>query len=261
MFRAYYFSEMPYLHVPAPEFADVIRVTAPSRWLDPDATNQAYEKYFDLMRAADDLGLDLMFNEHHQTMSNLNPGMPLIMAIAARETKRARLLALGNPIANRPDPVRVAAEMAMIDVISQGRLECGFVRSVFFELPSTNARPTDMVERFYEAVDLIVKAWTSHDGPFNWEGEFFHHREVNILPRPYQQPHPPIWVSVTSPASMIPIAERGYVAGTIFVGTQKCAQLFTTYREHYARKFGTSLIPTDWPTVHASSSARPMRKH
>ena len=66
--------------------------------VDPDTTNQVYAKYFDIFRAADELGLDIMFNEHHQTMSNLVPGMPLVMAIAARETKKARLLALGNPV-------------------------------------------------------------------------------------------------------------------------------------------------------------------
>ena len=52
-----------------------------------------------------------------------------------------------------------------------------------------------MNERQWEAMDLIVKAWTSHDGPVSHEGRFFHHRNINIWPRPYQQPHPPIWVS------------------------------------------------------------------
>jgi alkanesulfonate monooxygenase SsuD/methylene tetrahydromethanopterin reductase-like flavin-dependent oxidoreductase (luciferase family) len=229
---------MPYPQPPGFEFADVIRVSMPNRWLDPDTTNQVYHKYFDLIQAADDLGLDVMFNEHHQTLSNLVPGMPLIMAIAARQTKRCRLLALGNPVANRPDPVRVAVEMAMIDTISHGRLDCGFVRGAFFELPSTNARPTDMFPRMLEAIDLIVKAWTSHDGPFNWEGEFFHHREVSIIPRPYQQPHPPIWISTSSASSAIPIAERGYVAGSIFVGTERCMQIFKAYRETYEKTFG-----------------------
>ena len=77
----------------------------------------------------------------------------------------------------------MAEEMAMVDVYSRGRLECGFVRGVPYEISAGNHRPTRMQERFWEAHDLIVKAWTSHDGPFNWEGKYFHHRQVNIWPQ------------------------------------------------------------------------------
>src|SRR5262249_7421159 len=58
--------------------------------------------------------------------------------------------------------------------------------------------PTQTVERLWEAVDLIVKAWTTHDGPFNFEGRFTHRRAVNVWPRPYQSPHPPIWITGSS---------------------------------------------------------------
>jgi alkanesulfonate monooxygenase SsuD/methylene tetrahydromethanopterin reductase-like flavin-dependent oxidoreductase (luciferase family) len=235
MFRTYYFSEMPYPYTPTLEFAEVARTTMPTRWFDPDAAHDVYHKYFDLVLAADDIGLDVMFNEHHETMSNMDAAMPLSMAIAARETRRARILALGNPVANRPDPVRVATEMAMIDVVSEGRLDCGFVRGVSYEMSATNARPTDMKPRLYEAIDLIVKAWTSHDGPFNWEGEFFHHRQVNIVPRPFQQPHPPIWVTTLSPSSAVEIAERGYTIATIFNGKKVCGEIFDAYRVELAR--------------------------
>lgn len=175
MFRTYYFTEMPYPHIPSEEFVHTIRTTMPNRWFDPDAGHDAYHKYFDLVMAADEVGLDVMFNEHHATLSNMNATMPLSMAIAARETRHARILALGNPVANRPDPVRVATEMAMIDVVSGGRLDCGFVRGVSNEMSATNASPIDMKARLYEAIDLIVKAWSQHDGSFSWEGDFFHH--------------------------------------------------------------------------------------
>jgi len=243
MFRTYYFTEMPYPTIPGPEFTDVVLGTMPSRWLDPDVTHDAYHKYYDLVRTADDLGLDVMFNEHHAMMANLNAAMPLSVAIAARETKNARLLVLGNPVANRPDPVRVATEMAMIDVISHGRLDCGFVRGTWGELSATNARPTDMGPRLYEAIDLIQKAWASHDGPFNWEGEFFHHRQVNIVPRPYQQPHPPIWVTTLSVGSVPSIANRGFNVATMFFGTKAAKKIFDVYRDLYEQKFGTQPHP------------------
>jgi alkanesulfonate monooxygenase SsuD/methylene tetrahydromethanopterin reductase-like flavin-dependent oxidoreductase (luciferase family) len=243
MFRTYYFTEMPYPYPPAFEFAAITRTTMPTRWLDPDAANQVYHKYFDIIQAVDEMGLDIMFNEHHSMMANLNAAMPLSIAIAARETKNCRILALGNPVANRPDPVRIATEMAMIDVVSHGRLDCGFVRGAVQEVCATNSRPTDMTARVYEAIDLIRKAWTSHDGPFNFEGEFFHHREVNIVPRPYQQPHPPIWITTTSPGSAAAIAERNFTAATMFNGTKACAEVFNLYRDTYTKKFGAPPHP------------------
>ena len=140
-----------------------------------------------------------MLNEHHQTATCVDPAAPLVLAALARLSKKARLLILGNPIANRRQPVRVAEEMAMVDVLSRGRLEAGFVRGVPYEVLPANSNPVRMNERQWEALDLIVKAWTTHDGPFSHEGRFFHYRAVNIWPRRYQQPHPPIWISTTSP--------------------------------------------------------------
>src|SRR5262249_47986319 len=97
----------------------------------------------------------------------------------ARLTKTARLLILGNPVASGRQPVGVAEEMAMVDVLSKGRLECGFVRGVPYEVLPANSNPVRMNERQWEAMDLIIKAWTSHDGPVSHEGRFFHHRNIN----------------------------------------------------------------------------------
>src|SRR5919108_3855581 len=197
--RAWFFSENAYHLLPDAKEYDSIRVKLPNRYYDPKIGADLYHRYIDEWLIAEDLGLEIMVNEHHQTATNLNPAAPIIMGILARETKTARLLILGNPIANRRQPVRVAEEMAMIDVLSHGRLEAGFVRGVPYEISPANSNPVRMNERHWEALDLIVKAWTHHDGPFSHEGRFFHHRAINIWPRCYQQPHPPIWVSTTTP--------------------------------------------------------------
>ena len=88
--------------------------------------------------------------EHHQTATCVVPAAPIMLGILARQTRRARLLILGNPIANRSQPLRVAEEMAMIDVISRGRLECGFVRSVPYEAAPANVLPLRGMERLWK---------------------------------------------------------------------------------------------------------------
>ena len=192
-----------------PTNTNSIRVSLPNRIYDPAKGAALYDRYIDEWLIAEDEGVEIMLNEHHQTATCVDPAAPLVLAALARLTKKARLLILGNPVANRRQPVRVAEEMAMVDVLSKGRLECGFVRGVPYEVLPANSNPVRMNERQWEAMDLIVKAWTSHDGPVSHEGRFFHHRNINIWPRPYQQPHPPIWVSTTTPGGAGRVGTRG----------------------------------------------------
>ena len=81
----------------------------------------------------------------------------------------------------------------MLDVISGGRIISGFVRGTGMEYYSYGANPSYSQERFWEAHDLIIKAWTE-PGPFDWEGKHFHLPYVNPWPRPLQKPHPPVWL-------------------------------------------------------------------
>ena len=199
--KAWHFSENAYPYLPPADEYESIRVSLPNRNYDPKKGAALYDRYIDEWLIAEDEGVEIMLNEHHQTATCVDPAAPLVLAALARLTKKARLLILGNPVANRRQPVRVAEEMAMVDVLSKGRLECGFVRGVPYEVLPANSNPVRMNERQWEAMDLIVKAWTSHDGPVSHEGRFFHHRNINIWPRPYQQPHPPIWVSSTRRAA------------------------------------------------------------
>ena len=240
--RGWVFTEMPYPFVDEDEY-DSVRVTLPNRVYDPAIGHDLYRRYFDIYELADSFGLDIMLNEHHATATCVEPAVPLTMSVLARTTSRARVLALGNPVANRRDPVRIAEEMAMVDVISGGRAEVGFVRGVAQEISPANSNPTLMKERMWEAIDLIVKAWTSHDGPFSWEGEFFHQRQVNIWPRPLQQPHPPIWIPTQTVSTARETAERGYTVATILNGADGCRRIFDSYREGFQATFGRPPTP------------------
>lgn len=232
--RAWYFTEFPYPFLPPLEEVSSIRVNLPSRHFDPRIGADLYNRYLDEHIIADEAGLDLMVNEHHQTATCINTCAPLSLAILARQTKNARLLILGNPIANRGDPIRIAEEMAMVDCISRGRVEAGFVRGVPFEIFAANTIPSQTLARLWEGVDLAVKAWTTTDGPFNFEGQFTHKRAINLWPRPYQTPHPPVWVTGSSDvASVRQAAGKGFVFATFLQPYMKVRELFDAYRSAY----------------------------
>ena len=110
------------------------------------------------------------------------------------------------------------------------------MRGVPYEIFAANTNPTQTVERLWEAVDLVVKAWTTHDGPFNFEGRFTHRRAINIWPRPYQTPHPPIWITGSSDFEAIrKVAGRGYVFATFLQPYDKVREMFDAYRSAYRR--------------------------
>ncbi|MCH9671764.1 MAG: LLM class flavin-dependent oxidoreductase [Gammaproteobacteria bacterium] len=227
--NVWHFSEQAYF--PAWEtLGNSLRNVVPSSVYDPKIGADLYHRYLDEWALCDELGLNIMVNEHHTTATCTTSVCTVPMSILARETKRARLLCLGMPIANRMDAVRVAEEYATIDVISRGRLEMGFVKGSPFEITPANSNPATMMERFWEAHDLILKALTTHDGPFNWEGPHFQYRQVNVWPRPYQSPHPPVWMTVASPESARAVGERGYVMASLNTGYVRTPGIFDAYR-------------------------------
>jgi len=230
----WYFSECAYPDLPPQDTYESVRVTMPTRHMDPERAASWWDIYIDEYQLAAELGFNLMVNEHHETPTCMSSIIACTTAIYARATKDVRILLLGSPIANRPDPVRVAEEMALLDVLSHGRLEVGFVRGVAYEVSATNSSPANMHERFWEAHDMIKLAWTSHDGPVNWQGRFFEHRQINIWPRPYQAPHPPIWIATLSPQTARTVGGHGYVAATFLTGVENTRKIFTGYRAGWA---------------------------
>jgi alkanesulfonate monooxygenase SsuD/methylene tetrahydromethanopterin reductase-like flavin-dependent oxidoreductase (luciferase family) len=130
----------------------------------------------------------------------------------------------------RPDPVRIAEEYATIDILSRGRLEIGFVKSGATEMVSGDANPMRIREREWEAIDLIEKSLTTHDGPFSWEGKFFTHPHVNIWPRPYQQPRPDFWAATSDLPTCAELGRRGFVNTLLFGGYDRTRQAFDAYK-------------------------------
>jgi alkanesulfonate monooxygenase SsuD/methylene tetrahydromethanopterin reductase-like flavin-dependent oxidoreductase (luciferase family) len=232
--KVYHFTEQPYF--PAwNDHSGSLRVNLPNSKCDPRIAADLFHRYYDEWQIADELGLDIMLNEHHQTATCMSSTVVVGLSVLARITQNARLLVLGYPIGHRQDPLRVAEELSTIDVISRGRLDMGFIKGVPYEFPASNQNPVGVMERFWEAHDFIIKAMTTHDEPFNWEGEFFHYRQVNIWPRVWQQPHPPIWTTTGSTIRARELGERGYVMATLGSG-YNTRPLYDAYRKGYMSK-------------------------
>src|SRR5499427_2084177 len=232
--RVYQFSEQPY-YPTWNDHSGSLRVILPNRKCDPRVASDLFHRYYDEYQACDDIGLDIMLNEHHQSATCMSSAVVIGLAVLARATKKARILALGYPIGHRPDPLRVAEELSTIDVVSRGRLDMGFIKGVPYEFAASNQNPVGVMDRFWEAHDFILKAMTTHDGPFNWESEHFHYRQVNIWPRPWQQPHPPVWSTTGSRGNARALGERGYVMATLGTG-YNTRPLYDAYRQGYVAK-------------------------
>ncbi|MCH8744187.1 MAG: LLM class flavin-dependent oxidoreductase [Chloroflexi bacterium] len=183
----------------------------PNENFNPEKAAELYSMYFDELQHCSESGFDgIMINEHHNNPLSLMPSINVIGAVLAKLTKRGKIVFLGNVLPIHENPVRVAEEIAMIDMISGGRVICGFVRGIGQESIATNTNPVFNRERFAEAHDLIIKTWTT-PGPFRWEGKHYHLRVVNPWVLPLQKPHPPVWIpGVVSPESVEFAARHGY---------------------------------------------------
>ncbi len=219
-------------------FRSAVRLTFPNTHFSPSLGADLYHTYLDEYEYAEEVGFDgLMLNEHHNTPTCMGAAMNLEAAILARTTKRAKIVLLGNPLPIFDNPLRLAEELAEIDMISRGRLVSGFVRGTGIESWATNTNPVYNRERFEEAHDLIVKTWTT-PGPWRWEGKHYQFRVVNPFERPLQQPHPPIWIpGIGSPETLIWCAQHHYPYIYLETDPQVTLDLTAIYTEA-ARQVG-----------------------
>lgn len=230
------FHLMPYseLDLEAGRKNGTVWVTLPNKNFDPEKGHRLYNRYLDELEYGEELGFDaIAVNEHHQTAYGLMPS-PIVTASAlARKTKRVKIAILGSALPLRSHPLTIAEEHAMIDVISGGRLISGFVRGIGAEYHTFGVNPTFSHDRFHEAHDLIVRAWTE-PGPFAFEGKHYKVQYVNLWPRPYQKPHPPIWIPSQGSKETIDWAshpDRRYAYLQTFSPAKVVARYLKMYRD------------------------------
>jgi alkanesulfonate monooxygenase SsuD/methylene tetrahydromethanopterin reductase-like flavin-dependent oxidoreductase (luciferase family) len=184
----------------------------PSYHADSDPPQPRFmQRQLDLLAAADPLGFDSVWiNEHHfDSWGGLMSAPTLVLAGLSQRTQRIRL---GTSIAvlGLHHPLEVAEQTATLDLMSGGRLEFGIGRgSEPFDYEAFGVDYATAQARTEEALDVILKAWTND--PVSHAGTFFEVPNLQLWPRPQQQPHPPVWVSVSSTRTSFEwSARRGY---------------------------------------------------
>jgi alkanesulfonate monooxygenase SsuD/methylene tetrahydromethanopterin reductase-like flavin-dependent oxidoreductase (luciferase family) len=207
----------------------------PNTHFDPVEGSRLYNQYIEQYQLAEAVGVDgIMLNEHHNAPFCMQAKANIFAGILAAMTQRVKIVMLGNPLPLAENPVRLAEELAMIDMISKGRLVSGFVRGGGQEQLATGVNPAFNRERFEEAHELIVKAWTL-PGPFRFEGTHYQHRVVNPWALPLQKPYPRVWVpGVISKETIIWAAQQRYpyiALNTSIADTKRIWQLYDKVAE------------------------------
>lgn len=194
--------------------------------------HRIFKEQLDTLRAAEELGFDYIWApEHHFTEYGFCASPMLTLAALASVTKRVRL---GSAVVVLPfnDPIRVAEEGAMVDLMSDGRLDLGVGRGFQpVEFRGFGVDQARSYEMFSEALQIIERAWTGETVSF--KGTHFQIDEHAVRPRPIQRPHPPIWLAAVNAPSFEMAGMRGYnLLCTLVPGfhTPLTAEYVQTYR-------------------------------
>jgi alkanesulfonate monooxygenase SsuD/methylene tetrahydromethanopterin reductase-like flavin-dependent oxidoreductase (luciferase family) len=213
----------------------------PGKHFDPEIAACTYYEHLEAWSEMDRLGFDgVGLNEHHTTPHGLMNSPNMMAAVAAQHTKKLKFLILGNllPLHN---PLRIAEELAMADVLSRGRIISGFARGVPREYKVYRVPMAESRARFEEAFDVIMKAWKEET--FSHEGKFWNYKDVSIWPRPWQKPHPPVWVPFTGSKETIEWAGKHNLSAVIHHMHKGLTEDIIAYFGKSLAKHGHKLTP------------------
>lgn len=194
--------------------------------------HSVYETALERFSIMDQAGYDAVWlAEHHFSSFSVCPSVHMMGTMAAARTKHLRI---GTAVSLAPfyNPLRLAEEVALLDVLSGGRVNWGagrgFERSEFaaFGIPGEESAP-----RFHEAVDIVLKAWTNQR--LNYEGKYFKYDNVEVLPKPLQAPHPPVWMAASSIPAIEWAAGQGH---SILMDPHSSRADLIRKRRHYTAK-------------------------
>ena len=190
---------------------------------------QAFDELLEQIEFTEKVGFsDAWFAEHHHSDYGMLASPNLIVAALARRTERLRF---GNLVSVLPlyDPMRLAEECAMLDILTGGRLNVGLGRGVPKDDMKHRLDRDTAQARFEEGIEILLRAWTGET--FSYSGKAWGYEEISCRPQPLQKPHPPIYYGATSPDSPAMVARRGWNLALSRQPLANCATAIKKYRE------------------------------
>jgi alkanesulfonate monooxygenase SsuD/methylene tetrahydromethanopterin reductase-like flavin-dependent oxidoreductase (luciferase family) len=210
----------------------------PNYFADADGDMGGYLRFLvDFAIESEDLGYDSVWaNEHHfAPYGGLLPAVPLFLTAVAQRTSRVRL-GTSIVVLSLHSPIEVAEQVAMLDLLSNGRVEFGVGRGYSpLDFEGLGLDPAEAQELTLEGLAVILAAW--QPGPFDHEGRHYRFRNLDVWPKVQQQPHPPVWMACSrTPASFEGAARAGHRLLTIahVNPIPDLAALTRTYRQAWA---------------------------
>src|SRR5262245_14947288 len=200
-------------------------------WLDrSQALTSIYDMALERIALMDSAGYDAVWlAEHHFSSFSVCPSVHMMGVMAAARTERLRI-GTGVSLAPFYNPLRLAEEVALLDVLSGGRVNWGagrgFERS---EFKAFGIAGEESAARFHETVDIVLNAWSSDK--LTYQGKFFAYDGVEVLPKPMQQPHPPVWMAASSLPAIEWAAGKGF---SILMDPHSSRRDLVQKRRHYA---------------------------
>ncbi|MFT3865144.1 MAG: LLM class flavin-dependent oxidoreductase [Solirubrobacterales bacterium] len=217
----------------ADELPNSAYIDLPNDHFDPIRGQWYMNSYLDLLVFGETLGYDGI---HTTTQMGgpigMTPSANLTAAYLAAKTERIMIGTLGPIMNNFSSPMRLAEEVAMLDQFSGGRIILGLPMGHGMNYHSAAMmNPSTARDRYWEGHDLMRKAFTS-DGPFEWQGEYFHVPYANLWPKPIQQPYPEVWIPAAgSKITLSKAAEFRYTYQALFSPRKVLVRNVNTFRE------------------------------
>ena len=193
----------------------------------------AFSEAFRQVDMAEELEIPSVWlsERHFQPARSVLSAPTVIASAVATRTERVRI-GIAVQVLPLTNPIRLAEEVATVDHISRGRLDFGVGRSGFlsayegYNIPYAESRG-----RFQECLDILIKAWTNPQ--FTFEGEYYSFHDVCVVPKPYQQPYPPLRMAATTGDTFPMVGDLGL---PVFVGLRgndvaELVDLLAQYRE------------------------------
>ncbi len=216
------------------KFGLMYEIQIPKEVYHPGMVRDRYKQVLAQVSLADEVGFDYFWTVEHHFLNEYSycSAPEVLYGAVSQVTNKIRI---GHAVALLPGqynhPIRVAERAAVLDILSDGRMDLGTGRSsTVIEMDGFQVNPEETRDQWAEALSMIPRMWT--EDPFSHEGHFYQIPPRSVIPKPVQDPHPPLWAACSQPASFKIAGEKGIGALCFNLdGIDAIAERVAVYKE------------------------------